>query len=68
MRNRWIPLLVLAATLSVAYTAGTLEAEPSARARMNLAGRTDELPFSHVIVTGETIYVAGTIGIDPETG
>ena len=35
---------------------------------MNLAGRSDELPFSHVIVTGETIYVAGTLGIDPETG
>lgn len=68
MRNRWIPLLILAATLSVAYAAGTLQAEPQNRTHMNLPGRGDGLPFSHVIVADKTIYVAGTIGIDPETG
>lgn len=68
MRNRTIPLLALAAALSVAWAAGALEAESPALTRMSLEGRSDELPFSHVIVAGETIYVAGTIGIDPETG
>jgi 2-iminobutanoate/2-iminopropanoate deaminase len=34
----------------------------------NLPGRTDTLPFSHVVRVGDTFYVAGTLGIDPVTG
>ena len=26
------------------------------------------LPFSHAVLAGDTLYVAGTLGIDPETG
>ena len=34
----------------------------------NLPGRTDTLPFSHMVRVGDTFYVAGTLGIDPVTG
>jgi len=35
--------------------------------RLSLPGRTDSRPFSHAVVAGETIYLAGTLGLDPET-
>ena len=34
----------------------------------NAPGRTDTLPFSHLVRVGDTFYVAGTLGIDPVTG
>lgn len=35
--------------------------------RLNLPGRSDNRPFSHAVVAGDTIYIAGTLGLDPET-
>lgn len=35
---------------------------------VDLPGRTDELPYSHLVVAGNTVYLSGTIGVDPETG
>ena len=35
---------------------------------LNLPGRSDELPFSHAVLAGETLYVSGGLGIDPRTG
>lgn len=34
---------------------------------LNPPDRTDTRPFSHVVVAGDTVYVAGTLGLD-ETG
>ena len=33
-----------------------------------LPGRTDKLPYSDGVVVGDTLYLAGKIGIDPQTG
>ncbi len=33
-----------------------------------LPGRSDSLPFSDAVVVGNTVYLAGKIGIDPATG
>jgi reactive intermediate/imine deaminase len=33
-----------------------------------LPGRADALPFSDGVLVGNTLYLAGKIGIDPETG
>jgi 2-iminobutanoate/2-iminopropanoate deaminase len=33
-----------------------------------LPNRTDTLPFSDAVLVGDTLYLAGRIGIDPETG
>ncbi len=38
------------------------------RSVLNLRGRSDDLPFNHIVVAGDTVYVAGTIGVDPATG
>ena len=32
---------------------------------LNLPGRGDALPFSHAVVAGNTVYIAGTLGVDP---
>ena len=34
---------------------------------LNLESRSDDLPFTHTIVSGDAIYIAGTLGIDPST-
>jgi enamine deaminase RidA (YjgF/YER057c/UK114 family) len=33
-----------------------------------LPSRTDKLPYSDGVLVGDTLYLAGRIGIDPETG
>jgi 2-iminobutanoate/2-iminopropanoate deaminase len=38
------------------------------RRYINRAGRTDTLPFSHGVLAGNTLYLSGTIGVDPRTG
>jgi 2-iminobutanoate/2-iminopropanoate deaminase len=41
---------------------------PAARRHINLPGRKSALPFSDAVLVGETLYLAGRIGIDPVTG
>jgi len=31
-------------------------------------GRTDDRPYSNAVLAGDTLYLAGSIGIDPDTG
>jgi 2-iminobutanoate/2-iminopropanoate deaminase len=40
----------------------------AARRHIVLPSRTDTLPFSDGVLAGDTLYLAGRIGIDPETG
>lgn len=35
---------------------------------INLPGRSDDLPYSNLVQAGNTVYLAGSIGTDPETG
>lgn len=35
---------------------------------LNNPGRTDNNPYSNTVVAGDTVYLAGAIGVDPETG
>ncbi len=66
--SRWKVRIIAAVVLALAFSAGLAIGKGDARKVLNLPGRSDELPFSHVIVAEETIYVAGTLGLDPETG
>jgi enamine deaminase RidA (YjgF/YER057c/UK114 family) len=34
----------------------------------NLPGRTDKNPYSNAVLAGDTLYLAGDIGLDPATG
>ncbi len=38
------------------------------RSHINLPGRSDDLPYSNAVMVGNTLYLAGSIGVDPETG
>ena len=38
------------------------------RRQINLPGRPSNLPFSDAVLVGDTLYLAGRIGIDPVTG
>jgi 2-iminobutanoate/2-iminopropanoate deaminase len=42
--------------------------ETSTRRTINLPGRPAGLPFSDGVLIGDTLYLAGRIGIDPVTG
>lgn len=53
---------------AVVLTASLASGEGETLRRLNLPGRSDDRPFSHAVIAGDTIYLAGTIGIDPETG
>ncbi len=67
MRARWmIPLSVLAIGLILAGMG--LRAYHNDVRYLDLPGRSDQLPFSHLAVAGSTLYVAGTLGLDPDTG
>lgn len=35
---------------------------------LNTPGRTDTLPFSHGVLTGDLYFLAGTLGLEPGTG
>ena len=50
-------------------TGGAFSKPPaeSARRAINLPGKPD-LPFSDGILTGNTLYLAGRLGVDPKTG
>jgi enamine deaminase RidA (YjgF/YER057c/UK114 family) len=61
--------LVLAGSLSVLAASNSPQGSAAAaRKHLNLPGTTSELPFSHAVLVGETLYVAGTLGLDAETG
>ena len=58
--------LVFAACL--AGSGGSEGSTHDERRFLNLAGRSDARPFSHGVLAGDTLYVAGTLGLDPATG
>lgn len=35
---------------------------------IDMPGRTDDRPYSHLVIAGNTVYLAGTTGADPATG
>ena len=49
-------------------TTRRLSQRPSDIRYINLPGRTDDLPFSHAVLVGDTLYLGGILEIDPDTG
>ena len=47
---------------------GAAQEESSAPRAINLPGRTTTAPVSDAVLAGNTLYVAGRLGMDPETG
>ena len=65
-------LAALAAGLVVIQTGNAVtpvsKSAASARKHLMLPNRKDTLPFSDGVLVGDTLYLAGKIGVDPETG
>jgi len=59
--------LIVAGSL-VAFGAFSQVPNNSQRTAMHLPGTNPQLPFSDAILTGNTMYLAGRIGLDPKTG
>ncbi len=59
-----VPCVVV---LTIAIAAAGVPQEQGPR-YVDLPGRTDDLPYSHLVVAGDTVYLSGTIGVDPDTG
>ena len=59
-----VSVLAVAVVASLALTAEKTQS----RQYINLPERSVEAPFSDAVLVGETLYLAGRIGIDPESG
>jgi reactive intermediate/imine deaminase len=66
MRRIGTALLVFAAGLAAGAGLGTVKAGP-ARKYINTPGRTVNAPFSDAVLVGDTLYLAGRIGLKPGT-
>jgi len=65
-------LVATAAVLVMIQTGNAVAPAPNttagARRHIVLPSRTDTLPYSDGVFVGDTLYLAGRIGIDPQTG
>jgi 2-iminobutanoate/2-iminopropanoate deaminase len=71
MLNRPRTLVACAALLAfvpVVLAIWPAPPQPPKRRAINLPGRPVQAPFSDGILVGDTLYLAGRIGIDPKTG
>jgi 2-iminobutanoate/2-iminopropanoate deaminase len=59
-------LVTLAAFFAV-HTAFPQSGAPSKRRVINLPDRSPEAAYSNAILAGDTLYISGTIGLDPKT-
>ena len=61
-------LLALGAlSILILFSVG-LAQKSTHRRHINLPERTDSVPYSNAVLAGDTLYLAGAIGIDPATG
>ena len=70
MLNRSITVALSAGLMVVPVLLAALSApqKPAQRRFINLPGRPVPAPFSDAVLVGDTMYLAGRIGLDPKTG
>jgi len=66
MRRAWTAMAIFVAGIGAGVGMGAARAAP-ARHYINLPGRTVAAPFSDAVLIGDTLYLAGRIGLDPAT-
>lgn len=69
--NRRVWILVAALGLSAVFTVSRTFPQGqsmSKRRVINLPDKPVQAPFSNAILAGDTLYLAGSIGLDPKTG
>ncbi len=62
-----VVVLAVAGIITVRGAFSQVTIQPT-RKVINLPGKSTELPFSDAILSGNTLYLAGRIGLDPKTG
>jgi 2-iminobutanoate/2-iminopropanoate deaminase len=67
MRNRTLIVVIAVVVVAAAFLAGA--AKPETRRYVNIPrpGAITNLPFSDGVMVGNTLYLAGRIGLDPKT-
>ncbi len=69
MRSLLSALVLVAVGMALmAVLAGDGITQAQSPRYINLPGRSDDLPYCNAVLVGDTLYLAGSIGIDPETG
>lgn len=69
--NRRISVLGILLALAVAATVDGAFSQTDSMAKrraINLPDKPVQAPFSNAILAGDTLYLAGSIGLDPKTG
>ena len=69
--NRRVGIAFAGLLAAGALTVTGLSSHPKpqeTRKAINLPGKTVQAPFSDAILSGNTLYLAGRIGLDPKTG
>jgi reactive intermediate/imine deaminase len=61
-------LLAAIVLLGLVTGAALTQRSQSARRNINLPGRTTQAPYSDAVLVGNTLYLAGRLGTDPQTG
>jgi reactive intermediate/imine deaminase len=70
LNRRWLALLAALAVAGAAVGVPTAESQSKAQARkaVKLPTANPQLPFSDGVLAGNTLYLAGKLGVDPKTG
>jgi 2-iminobutanoate/2-iminopropanoate deaminase len=69
--NRRVWILFVALGLSTAFTVREAFSQGEAQSKrraINLPDKPVQAPFSNAILAGDTLYLAGSIGLDPKSG
>jgi 2-iminobutanoate/2-iminopropanoate deaminase len=69
--NRRVGIVLALLLVAGIFTVAGLSSQPTPQAvrkYIDLPGKTVQAPFSDAVLTGNTLYLAGRIGLDPKTG
>lgn len=67
MKRSTVVIFLAVALLAVAAVNAAGNAQGREIQYLNNPGRADNNPYSNMVVAGDTVYLAGAIGVDPET-
>lgn len=68
MRFRRDAVLAAGVAAGIATALAAPATDRSTRSHMNLPGRDGSAPYSDAVLAGDTVYLAGRLGLDPATG
>src|SRR5499427_2612001 len=69
--NRRVGIVLAGLVIAAVFTMAGVSSQttqPPARKYIDLPGKTIQAPFSDAVLAGNTLYMAGRIGLDPKTG